>query len=303
MGRNEWTALGLLAATFLGGAALAGPSGQFAWFIARASGLAAFGALTASMVLGLLVSTKVSEPRVPRIFNFEIHSFVSVLALTLIGIHGGSLLFDASFHFTPLALLLPFAAPYAPIWTGLGVIAAWLVAVVTASFWAKKRIGHRAWRKLHYASFGAYVLSLVHGMSAGSDTSNGLVYAFYGLSVMLVAALFVLRLAGPRKSVTHRPAASPAASAVRPQVSAIAPRREVRPASARNASRLAEQSRGRQRMAGTGPNRFLAVVAGAVAAGGIVAAVLLSGPNVSATVANVGSSLAQIAPSRTSRGS
>jgi methionine sulfoxide reductase heme-binding subunit len=306
MGRNEWTALGLLAAAFLGGAALAGPGSQFAWFLARASGLAAFAALTASMVLGLLVTTKVSEPKVPRIFNFEIHSFVSVLALTLIGIHGGSLLFDASFHFTPLALLVPFVAPYAPLWTGLGVIAAWLVAVVTGSFWAKKRIGHKAWRKLHYASFGAYALSLVHGMSAGSDTSNVAVYWFYALSVTLVASLFVLRLAGPRKAAApHRaaPANASTATGSRPAPAVVSVRREPRPAAARSGSQRVYQSRSQQRVTRSGPNCVLAVSAGAIAAAGILAGVVLSGPNVGTTVASVGSSLSHIAPSRTSRGS
>lgn len=196
MRRNEWTALGMLAATFLGGAALAsGSSEQLPWFISRAAGIGAFLALTASMILGLLVTTQAAEPRVPRAFSFEIHSFLSVLALTLVGIHGGALLFDSWFHFTPLDLLVPFMAPYAPLWTGLGVIAAWTMAVVTGSFWTKQRIGHRAWRKLHFASFVAYVLALGHGASAGTDTANPGIAAIYVVSAAAVLGLLTVRVA------------------------------------------------------------------------------------------------------------
>lgn len=196
MRRNEWTALGVLAAAFLGGAALAsGSSEQLPWFVSRAAGVGAFLTLTASMILGLLVTTKAAEPRVPRAFSFEIHSFLSVLSLTLVGVHGGALLFDSWFHFTPLHLLVPFMAPYAPIWTGLGVIAAWTMAIVTGSFWMKKRIGYRAWRKLHFASFAAYVLSLGHGVSAGTDTTNPLVAAMYVCSAAAVFGLLTVRIA------------------------------------------------------------------------------------------------------------
>lgn len=300
MGRNEWTALGLLAATFLGGAALAGSGAHLPWFIARASGLAAFGALTLSMVLGLLVTTKAAEPRVPRIFNFEIHSFVSVLALTLICVHVGSLLFDASFHFTPLAVVLPFMSPYAPVWTGLGVIAAWLVAIVTGSFWAKKRIGHKTWRKLHYISFAAYALSLVHGLSAGTDSSSVFVYWFYWGSVMVVASLLVLRVAGTQKAAARKPVAAHTPA----QVAPTPIRHEPRPAVVRNTSRPTYQSRGPQRKAtSAGGNRFPVLAAGLLGGAGVVAFVALSPHSVATTAANVASGLSQIAPARTSRAS
>ncbi len=294
MGRNEWTALGLLAATFLGGVALVGSTGQFAWLIARASGLAAFGALSLSMILGLLVTTRAAEPRVPRIFNFEIHSFVSVLALTLIGIHGGSLLFDASFHFTPLSLLVPLAAPYAPLWTGLGVVAAWLVAIVTASFWAKKRIGHKAWRRVHYASFGAYVLSVVHGMTAGTDTSNPVVFWLYVMSVAVVAGLFVLRIGGTRRAKARPVTAGSLASGN------SRPRPAVRPAAgpARATRTLPAQP------LRTGQwRRAVPAMALGFAGVAVLGAILFSSQHAGLSGSNLASSVSQLSSGRSTHGS
>lgn len=211
MGRIEWTWLGIFGAAFVGGAALASPfDSQLPWMLSRASGIAAFAVLSASVILGLLVSMRAGGRGIARAFNYEIHGFLSMLGLTLVGIHGGALLFDGFFHFTPLDLLVPFISPYAAFWTGLGVIAGWGVAIVTASFWMRGRIGFPTWRRLHYASFGAYFLALVHGLLAGSDTGVPVVAAIYVGSAAVVAGLILLRLDSRSRTAG---AASPAAEA------------------------------------------------------------------------------------------
>lgn len=210
MGMREWTVLGLLLASFLGGAALAGgDGGQFPWFLSRAPGIAAFVALSASIVLGLMVTTKAAEPKVPRAFSFEIHGFLSMLSLTLVGVHGGALLFDSWFQFTPLHLVVPLIAPYAALWTGLGVVAMWRMAIVSGSFWMTRRIGYRNWRRLHYVSFFVHIVSFVHGVTAGTDTAAPLVYGMYALSGTTVAMLFVLRLTLSRSQPPARRATPP----------------------------------------------------------------------------------------------
>lgn len=217
MGRKEWLALGLLAAAFMGGAALAGAGdNQVPWFISRAAGLGAFVVLSLSVVLGLLVSSRAAEPAVPRAFSFELHGFLSMLSLTLVAIHGGALLFDSWFHFTPLAILVPFVAPYSPLWTGLGVIAAWTMAIVAGSFWARRSLGYTTWRRLHYASFAVYVLALVHGLAAGTDTVQRPVAMMYTISAAVVAGLLTYRI-GSRGEGRARASARP-----RPRTQGIA---------------------------------------------------------------------------------
>lgn len=196
MSRHELTALGLLMAACIGGAALAaaGGEGKAPWYISRASGIGTFVALSLSVILGLLTSTRVALPGLSKAFNYEIHGFVSVLGLTLAGVHGGALLFDSWFHFTPAHLLVPFIAPFEPFWTGLGTLAAWGMAVVTASFWMRRWIGQRTWRRLHYVSFVVYLLGFFHGIFGGTDTGTLPVALVYAASIATVASLLALRV-------------------------------------------------------------------------------------------------------------
>jgi len=197
----------LLLASLASGLALRmGDYGTAPWMLSRGSGLVAFGLLSLSMVMGLLISTKAADGTLSRPFVFTIHQFVSVLSLAFMAVHGGALLFDGFLRFGPLALLVPFAAPYRPFWVGLGVIAAWSAAAVTASFWFRKRIGQRNWRRLHYASFGAYVLALGHGVFSGTDTSLPLVAGMYVISFAAVAGLLTYRIGVASRKARPAPA-------------------------------------------------------------------------------------------------
>lgn len=168
--------------------------GHVPWYLSRSSGIASFVALTASMVLGLLVSTKAGDPHLPRPLTFDMHAFLSVLSLTLIGVHAASLMFDGFLRFSAADVLIPFVSPYRTFWTGIGIIAAWLAAIVTASFWARKRLGQKNWRRLHYATVAAYLMGLGHGFAAGTDSQLAVVFWMYVISAAMVAALLAYRL-------------------------------------------------------------------------------------------------------------
>lgn len=200
------------AAAFLGALALRGAdAGAVPWAVSRASGLAAFAVLSASVIMGLLISTKASDGLLSRPFVFDMHQFLSVASLALIGVHAGSLLFDGFLHFTSLSLIVPFLSPYRPLAVGAGVIAGWLAAIVTASFWFRARIGAKRWRTLHYVTFLAYFAALGHGIFAGTDTQLPAVYWGYVVSVAAVTALTTLRITGYRSQQRVAAKTKPAA--------------------------------------------------------------------------------------------
>ena len=205
-----------VAATFIGGVLLrTADLGQVPWFATRAAGLTAFVTLSLSMVLGLTMSSRSAPRIVSKLFVFEMHQFVSSISLVLIGVHAGALLFDSFIRFTTIDILVPFAASYERGWVGVGVAGGWLSLMTAISFWFKAQIGPRAWRKLHYATFGAYVLALIHGMTAGTDTTLAPVYFMYIASAGTVAALLTFRISKARARTT-RAAARPRAGARRP---------------------------------------------------------------------------------------
>ncbi|MCC7363740.1 MAG: hypothetical protein IT303_05175 [Dehalococcoidia bacterium] len=198
-------------ASMLGAVALRGADfGTVPWALSRASGLAAFAVLTASMVMGLLISTKAGDGILSRPFVFDMHQFLSVASLALIAVHVGSLLFDRLFGFTSLSVLVPFLYPHEPLAMSAGIIAAWLTAITTASFWVRSRIGQKRWRTLHYLTFLAYLGGLGHGIFAGSDTELPFVYWGYVFSAAAVTALTALRITGYRQAqVRKAPRPSP----------------------------------------------------------------------------------------------
>ena len=184
--------------------------GQTPWFVSRAAGLVTFIALSLSVIVGLLISTKTSHHLVPKPFVYELHTFLSTLALGLVTIHVTSLLFDSFTPFTPLQLVVPFASPYRTFWTGLGVIAAWLSLLLVASFAVRRHIGYANWRKLHYLSFAAYLIGLLHGIGAGTDTALAPVGFMYLVSVATVSGLLAYRILGGSGAGAATPAPRPA---------------------------------------------------------------------------------------------
>ncbi len=160
------------------GLPLAGDTPAF-WYMARAGGLVAYLLLWLSMLWGLVLSTKVTEGLVAAPIAYGLHEFLSLGAVVFAGLHSLVLLGDRYINFSLLHLLLPFTAPYEPLWTGLGTIGFYLVAALTASFYLRKQIGQKLWRLFHYLSFGAYGLALLHSLMAGTDSSLGLVKLIY----------------------------------------------------------------------------------------------------------------------------
>ena len=123
----------------------------------------------------------------------DLHRHLSLLALGAIAIHGGSLLFDRTVDIEPIALVVPGLIPYRPVWTGIGVLAAELALLIHLSFRFRSRIGVKAWRRLHFATYAVFAGGAVHGIAAGTDTGSTSARMLYAASVGAVAALTGLR--------------------------------------------------------------------------------------------------------------
>lgn len=166
------------------------------WFVIRASGLVAFALLAASTVWGLLLSTGLFGRSVkPKGLSY-VHESLAIGSLLATFTHMGFLLVDEFVPFTLGELLVPGIASWSPLAIALGVVAMWLMLVITVSFYVRKRIGQKAWRALHFGAFGAFVAAAVHGIAAGTDTMNPFVLYLYVGSFAVVVGLLVLRIIG-----------------------------------------------------------------------------------------------------------
>jgi len=188
------------------------PSGVGAWHAARATGLVGFAALSLDVILGLALSTRAGDRVLPRAHAVDLHGWLSPLALALVAGHALVLLADGYLKLDVLDVLVPFASTaYRPIAVGIGVLAAYIVVVVHASFALRKRLGTRRWRRLHYLSFVGFGASAVHGILAGTDSARPWAIAVYATPLAAVLALIGYRIVRrPRGIVPPRTPPSPA---------------------------------------------------------------------------------------------
>jgi DMSO/TMAO reductase YedYZ heme-binding membrane subunit len=164
------------------------------WYLTRISALLAYLALAASVVYGLLLSTKLLDRIAHRAVSFTLHQDLASVGLALALVHAAVLMIDRSVPYTPLEVVVPFIGPYQPQWVAMGQLAMALTIVVLGSFYVRRRIGQKAWRQVHYLSFMAFLAATVHGLMAGSDSGEAWAFAMYLAATASVVFLFVYRI-------------------------------------------------------------------------------------------------------------
>lgn len=175
------------------------------WDTARTAGFVAYGLVTASVALGLVLSMRWRSQAWPRWATNDLHRYVTLLALTFTLVHGISIWLDPYMAFTPAEVLIPLVTRYRPIWVAPGIVSGYLMIAIYLSERIQKYIGFAWWRRLHYLTFGIYILATVHGVATGSDTRTGWAIALYAGSALLVGGLLSLRLLRPHASMQRHP--------------------------------------------------------------------------------------------------
>ena len=179
--------------------------GNLTWDTARAAGLVAYGLLSVSVLLGLVLTQGWRTRTLTRFVSTELHRFTTLLALAFTALHGAALLADPFQQFGLPELLMPLASHYRPFWMALGILAGYLALALWVSDWARPRIGYQWWRRLHFLTFLAYALATVHGLGTGSDTRTVWALEVYTLSVMAVLLLLLVRLLWPPAGAARHP--------------------------------------------------------------------------------------------------
>ena len=178
---------------------------QAMWYVTRAAGLTAYLLLWLSTVWGVAVSSKVFDPILHRMFTYDFHQFLSLLAIGFVILHIVVLLADQYLPFSVAQVLVPFIAPYRPVWVGVGVIGLYLTLLVTITFYIRRIIGQRTFRAIHYLSFIAFLAVAVHGLFAGTDSALPATRIMYFGTTMVVVFLTAFRIFAIRRKPEHVP--------------------------------------------------------------------------------------------------
>lgn len=177
------------------GAVLGLTSGPTAlWYLTRGTGIVALVLLSAVVVLGVVTSVGWTSERWPRFLSQALHRNLSLFCLLLIGLH---ILTTVADGFAPIGFLdavVPFRSPYRPLWLGLGALAFDLLLVVALTSALRRRIGHRAWRGLHWLAYASWPVAVLHGLGTGTDATLGPVLLLDAVCVAAVLGAIGWRL-------------------------------------------------------------------------------------------------------------
>jgi sulfoxide reductase heme-binding subunit YedZ len=175
------------------------------WLVSRASGILALVLISLSVVLGLAMAARVLRgPKLKRAV-VRFHEHVALVAIAAIAVHGLALLGDHWLKPGWRGIAIPFAMSYRPGYTGIGIIAGYLAVLLGPSFYLRRRIGARRWRRLHRATVLVWLLAAVHTIGAGTDGATPWLRVVVLVPLPAIVYLGVVRLLGSR-SQPARPA-------------------------------------------------------------------------------------------------
>ena len=178
------------------------------WYISRASAIVAYILLWLSMILGLLLSTRLSKTWPGPAKAMEIHQYISLLGLFFVGVHALVLMGDVYLAPNLWQVLIPFAGfAYKPEWVVWGQFGMYLWIVLVLSFYVRKLIGKKTWRALHFSAFLMFLFALIHGLGTGSDTAAPAMQILYWTSAGSMLFLILFRIMAalfPEPKPQHR---------------------------------------------------------------------------------------------------
>jgi predicted ferric reductase len=171
---------------------------QFWWYLTRSSGIVAWLMLTATVIWGILLSTKAFPNQRRPVWLLAVHRWLAGLMLSFLAIHLGALVADSYVAFDLADLTIPYASDWKPGAVALGVIAMWLLVAVQGTSLAMRRLPRRFWRIVHLSSYVAFWLTSLHAAFAGTDTTSWLYRTGAAASILAVAYALMYRLANRR---------------------------------------------------------------------------------------------------------
>jgi predicted ferric reductase len=166
---------------------------KIVWYTIRASGVVTWMLVTASVLWGLLLSSR--STRRPRpAWVLDLHRFIAGLSFAFLVVHVGGLLVDSYIGFSPAALVVLFASHWRPAAVAWGIVAFDVLVVVEITSLLMTRLSRRLWHVVHLGSFIVFATATVHGLTAGTDAAKPVSRMFAIASITAVTMLTAFRI-------------------------------------------------------------------------------------------------------------
>lgn len=163
------------------------------WNVLRAAGIGSYLMLFLSVAWGLVASSSIVTKRISKPASIAFHQFVATVGLLLLGVHIGGVLIDEYVPFEVSDVLVPLGSTYRPIAIAFGIVAMYMTVIVVVTSWARRFLGTRWWRRAHLLAAPAFVIAMIHGIFAGSDTTRPWMWQMYGATGVVILFLILVR--------------------------------------------------------------------------------------------------------------
>jgi sulfoxide reductase heme-binding subunit YedZ len=167
------------------------------WYATRGAGVVSLLLLTGVVVLGITSAMRWQTPAWPRFLTTGLHRNLSLMTLVFLAIHIITAVADP---FTALgfsAAIIPFSSSYRTFWLGLGAVALYLLLAVIVTSLIRGLFGYRAWRVVHWLTYGMWPIALMHGIGTGTDSRFSWMLFLDGVCVVAVLLAFLWRTSRP----------------------------------------------------------------------------------------------------------
>ena len=169
-------------------------SNSILWYTTRGAGAVTLILLTSVVVLGILSTLRVQSESWPRFLTTGLHRNLALMTLVFLALHIVTAVVDPFTNLGWTAALIPFSSYYRTFWLGLGVISFELLVAIVVTSLVRGILGHRAWRAIHWLTYAAWPVGVVHGLGTGTDTWSAWMLAITAACVAAVGIAVALRL-------------------------------------------------------------------------------------------------------------
>ena len=181
------------------------PGPHLFWITSRAAGFTALLAASLSVGVGIASLPRMRLGRDRRADMRPLHEALSLTTLVAIAVHGLALLGDGYLNPGLAGIAVPFAGSYRSLWTGIGIIGGYGLAVLGLSYYARSWIGSTRWRMLHRFTVVFWLAAVVHSVAGGSDSTQAWFLVIATVAVAPAAGMVIARLADISAARRARP--------------------------------------------------------------------------------------------------
>jgi sulfoxide reductase heme-binding subunit YedZ len=180
------------------------PGRHIFWIASRSLGVVALVLVAVSVGMGLAMSMRSAKGPGAMARLKVLHEATALTGLLAIAAHGLVLLGDGYLRPGLSGITIPFAMSHQPVWTGLGIIGGWLAALLGLTFYVRRWIGSKLWRRMHRWTLAVYVLAVIHTLGSGTDARS-----FWLLAILIATVAPLAVMATIRLFPSGRPPGSP----------------------------------------------------------------------------------------------